>query len=372
MRHLVMNNVPLIEGLGQFGSRAIPDGIGAPRYTEVRRSKAGEAFLYNDLALVPETENYDGSNVLPIHFLPLIPVVLLNGVEGVAVGFSTKILPRALPDLIAATQAALRGTKKIAEPRPEYNNYAITVTALGDSQYEFTGRVTVENTSTLRVTELPPGCSLEDFKKRLIQMEERDEIINFLDGSADTIDVEIQMKRGTVKGWSERQAVDFLKLREKVTERITVVDWACENIGTYDNAVALIRDFAEWRLGWYEKRYARLLDEANRDLIYWKLLRALFRAGFTKKLGTFADRAAVEVDVVAVGKKAKLLTDDSQIDRAVSLPTYRWTKAFEAEVETKIAEIEARVVEYSAIMADPERRRDIYLDELDALKKAKL
>lgn len=365
------NNIPLIEGLGQFGSRTIPDGIGAPRYTEVRRSKASEAFLYNDLPLVPLTENYDGSNMMPEHFLPLIPVVLLNGVEGVAVGFSTKILPRSLSDLITATQNALRG-KKITDLKPNYENYDVKVTSLGGNQYEITGKVKVEDTSTLRVTELPPGIALEDFKKRLIAMEDKDEIVNFLDGSAEHIDIEIQMKRGSIRGWSETKAIDFLKLREKVTERITVVDWTCENINTYEDAADLIRDFANWRLRWYEDRYRKFHDDSAYELLYWKLLRALFKAGFTKKLGTFPDRAAVEADVGAVATKAKIKIDDSQLDRAVSLPTYRWTKAFEAEVEKRIKELEASIKDYKAILADPEKRRAIYLDELEALKKAKI
>ena len=365
------NNVPLIEGKGSFGSRTIPDGIGAPRYTEVRRAKAAEAFLYNDLPLVPLTENYDGSNLMPINFLPLIPLVLLNGVEGVAVGFSTKILPRALPDLIAATKAALAG-KKFAEPMPKFERYDLDIRSLSASQYEFTGKVKIENTSTLRVTELPPGTSLEDFKKRLIGMEEEDLIVNFLDGSASRIDIEIQMKRGSLRGWTDVKALDFLKLREKVTERLTVVDWKSENIMVYETASALIRDFVKWRLGFYEQRYQKYLDDENYELLYWKLLRALFKAGFTKKLGTFPDRTNMETEVTAVANKARLSTDERHIDRAVSLPTYRWTRDFEAEVERKISEMESRIIDYTDILAKPERRKAIYLSELDDLAKLKL
>jgi DNA topoisomerase-2 len=365
------NNVPLIEGLGSFGSRTKPvEGIGAPRYTEVHRAKSAEAFLYNDLPIVPLTENYDGSNMMPVHFLPLIPTVLLNGVAGVAVGYSTDILPRNLPDLIRATQDALAG-KKIKEPMPHFERYDVTVKALGPSQYEITGKVVVKDTSTLIVTELPPGLSLEAFKKRLIDMEDEDKISNFLDNSSDAINIEIQMKRGAAKGWTVDQAITFLKLREKVTERIVVVDWDGDGIATYPDAATLIKGFVDWRLAWYENRYQKYHDDSSYELQYWKLLRAMFKAGFTKKLGTFPDRAAVEVDVTAIATKAKIKIDDPQIDRAVSLPTYRWTKAFEADVETKIAELEAQIKDYKSILADPKKRQAIYSDELEALKKMK-
>lgn len=366
------NNVPLIEGLGSFGSRTKPvEGIGAPRYTEVLRSKAAQAFLYNDLPLVPLTDNYDGSNKQPVHFLPLIPNVLLNGVVGVAVGFSTDILPRSLGDLIKATQDALQG-KKFKEPKPHFERYDVGVTQLAPSQWELTGKVVIKDTSTLEVTELPPGLGLEAFKKRLIAMEDKDQIVNFQDSSSDAIRVEIQMKRGSVKGWTETKAIDFLKLREKASERIVVVDWDGRRIVHHDSAVELIKEYAEWRLKWYEDRYQKYHDDTSRELQYWKLLEALFKAGFTKKLGTFADRKAVEEEVTVVAKKAKLSIDEDHLDRAVSLPTYRWTKAFEADVKVKIAELEAMIAEYKAILADPNKRRDIYLSELEELKKLKL
>ncbi len=366
------NNVPLIEGLGSFGSRTKPvDGIGAPRYTEVRRSKAAMAFLYNDLALVPLIDNYDGSNKQPSHFLPLIPTVLLNGVVGVAVGFSTDILPRSLPDLIAATIKALKG-EKFKDPEPFYENYNVDLKQLTPSQWEITGKVTIRDTSTMIVTELPPGMALESFKKRLIAMEEKDEISNFLDGSSDSINVEIQMKRGSLKGWTTQKAIDFLKLREKVTERIVVVDYNGDRIVQHDSPSNLIKEFAEWRLGWYEKRYQRFHDDDAAELVYWKLLRELFKAGFTKKLGTFANRAGVEADVLDVAKKAKLALGDGHLDRAVSLPTYRWTKDFEAEVGERIKELEAKIADYLDILAKPDRRREIYIAELDELRKTKL
>lgn len=366
------NNVPLIEGLGAFGSRTKPvDGIGAPRYTEVHRSKAAQAFLYNDLPLVPLTDNYDGSNKQPMHFLPLIPVVLLNGVVGVAVGFSTDILPRSLTDLINCTQAALRG-KKFKEPQPHYENYDVSIAQLGPSQWEITGKVVIKDTSTMVVTELPPGLGLEAFKKRLIQMEEKDQIANFQDGSSDTISVEIQMKRGSIKGWTQAKAIDFLKLREKVSERVVVVDYDGSRIVQHENASSLIKEFAEWRLGWYEKRYQLLRDEAAHELTYWQLLKALFDNGFTKKLGTFADKSAMESEIVRIATLKKIKAEKQHIDRVISLPTYRWTKEFEAELVEKIKELQARISEYDSILADPEKRREIYIGELEELKKLKL
>jgi DNA gyrase/topoisomerase IV subunit A len=150
------------------------------------------------------------------------------------------------------------------------------------------------------------------------------------------------------------------------------VDYDGNRIVQHDSAVELIKEFAEWRLEWYERRYQLLHDNVSGELVYWKLLAALFRAGFTKKLGTFANRAAVEQDIEAVARKSKLVLGEGHLDRAVSLPTYRWTKDFEAEVGKKISELETELADYRDILSKPERRRAIYISELEDLKKMKL
>ena len=384
------NNTPLIEGLGEFGSRIKPDGIGAPRYTEVRRSKAAEAFLYGDLPNVPLTKNYDGSNMQPMHFLPHIPTVLLNGIIGVAVGFSTNILPHALKDIVQATLDVAQG-KTPKRLMPAWCSYNVDVKNIGPNQYEISGRVEIVNTSTIKVTELPPGLDLDDFRKRLIKMEDEDLIIDFDDNSAEKIDIEVRVKRGMLKGspastevidgkkvkiaaqpaWTEQKCIDFLKLKEKTTERIVVLDWDQKSIRTYDDPLDLVRDFVQFRLGVYVQRYQRLWDEANYELIYWKLIKALFESGFTKKLGGFANKSGVTEEVEAVAKKSKLKPDTSQVDRAVSLPTYRWAIDFKTDVEKRIAEIEASIKEYRLNLDKPERIKAIYISELEEIKKLK-
>lgn len=366
------NNCPLIEGLGQFGSRTQPvEGIGAPRYTEVRRSKASEAFLYTDLDLVPLTENYDGSNMEPVHFLPLIPTVLLNGVSGVAVGWSTEILPRSLKGLVQATLDALDGAKVIRGLEPAFARYDVTVEPLGTNQWEFTGKAEIVDTSTVRITELPPGMAVENFRKRLIQMEEAETFVSFADRSAENIDITVKFKRGSIKDWTPKRVIEAFKLREKTTERIVVIDWSGDAIRTYADPAALVRDFVEWRLGWYTKRFEKLASDAEIERNYWLILKALFDAKFPTKLGKFENRAAVEAEITKVISRTKLGFEDGQMDRVCGLPTYRWTQEFEAEVVKRIAGLDSEIAEYTATLADPKRLKAVYRSEVEALKKLK-
>ena len=148
-----------------------------------------------------------------------------------------------------------------------------------------------------------------------------------------------------------------------------VVDWNGTGIKTYDTAEQLIEDFAQWRLKWYTKRYEHLKQRDNYELRYCLALKILFEKHFTKKLGTFSNRQALQAKVVAV--LGDLVLDDVQVDRVVSLPTYRWTQEFEIEIEEKIAGLKAAIAEYEAILASSDRLRTIYLTELDELSRMK-
>jgi len=361
------NNVPLIDGLGEFGSRVSPDAIGAPRYTECRRSKAAQALLYLDLAIVPLEDNYDGSNQQPKHFLPLIPLVLLNGISGIAVGWSTHILPRGLRDLITATKQALL-EQPIRPVVPRYERYDIIVRAIGPNQWEFAGRAKIVDANTVQVTELPPGLPIETFRRRLIEMEEAEQIVGFTDRSTETINISIKLRRESIAGWTEQTAIETFKLKERVTERLVVISWDGDAIRTYPDAETLIRDFAHWRLGWYAVRSEHNRHRDLYELTYWLALRALFHSRFPRQLGTFAHRDALHAEVLTVTQKAGLALDAAHLDRIAHLPTYRWTKDFIAEIDRMIDALQTAIAEADAILASPERQRAEYLKELEGLK----
>lgn len=361
-----LNNVCLFEGLGAFGTRVSPDGWGAPRYTYVKKSKAAEALLYTDLDIVPLKPNYDGSVMEPANFLPLIPLTLLNGVSGIAVGWSTEILPHALKDLVAATIAAI-DHKPIPKLMPTYSYLNTSVRGLGDNAYEFTGAVTMDSTTSIKVTELPPDLTLEKFKVRLNAMEENGEIHTYVDRSTKLIDVEVRFKRGVIDGWTEQQAIDFLKLKSKTTQRIVVLDFNNSGIKQYDKAEELVQAFVEWRIKWFTTRYTKLRDGLIRELNFACGIQACLKGGLPKWLPTAQNKSDVSDQVRKL--TAKINLEDDQIERIVSLPTYRWAKDAIEKVEGEIAELGEKIVEYETILADPKKIRNIYKAEVSALIK---
>src|SRR5882672_1051692 len=100
---------PLIDGEGNFGSRD-GDEAAAYRYTEARLTKFAEVLLAElDQGTVDFSPNYDGTREEPTVLPARLPVVLLNGASGIAVGMATEIPSHNLNEVAAAAIAMIRG-----------------------------------------------------------------------------------------------------------------------------------------------------------------------------------------------------------------------------------------------------------------------
>lgn len=361
------NNITLLEGTGSFGTRVSPvDGIGAPRYTYVRRSKIAQEILYKDLDIVPLKDNYDGSTKEPITFLPLIPIVLLNGISGIAVGWSTEILPRSPKVLVDSCIKVLDG-KSLRKLIPTYTYLTCKAKHLEENTWEFKGTVNKLNTSTVHVTELPPDLTLDKFIMKLNKLEDDGVIRNFVDKSTDKIDITVKFKLGSIAKKTDEQLIKILKLRSTMKERCVVIDWNGSSIKQYDNAEDIVKQFVDWRLGFYKDRYQKKYDDDSYELRYWKGLKECFDKKLPEDLPKKTNREAIEKEIMKITKTIGL--DQKQVDKISSLPTYRWAKDFYQQTVDKIKELEKNIKYYKDLLKHPDKRRAIYREELVELKK---
>lgn len=169
---------PLIDGQGNFGSRD-GDGAAAMRYTEARLTPIARLLLDEiDQGTVDFQPNYDGSTEEPKLLPARLPMVLLNGASGIAVGMATEIPPHNLREVARAAVAMIRKPNiSIVEllahiPGPDFPGGAQIISAPEDIQKIYaTGRGSLKTRARwkieelargqwqLVVTELPPGTS---------------------------------------------------------------------------------------------------------------------------------------------------------------------------------------------------------------------
>ncbi|RQW28248.1 DNA topoisomerase IV subunit A [Rhodobacteraceae bacterium CH30] len=179
---------PLVDGQGNFGSRD-GDGAAAMRYTEARLTPISELLLSEiDMGTVDFVPNYDGAFDEPALLPARLPMVLLNGASGIAVGMATEIPPHNLTEVARAALALLAKPELMTAelmayvPGPDFPGGGQIITPEADilSAYEGgRGSVRVRAKWEIErlargqwrviVTELPPGSSAQ---KVLAEIEE--------------------------------------------------------------------------------------------------------------------------------------------------------------------------------------------------------
>ena len=188
---------PLIEGQGNFGSRD-GDSPAAMRYTEVRLTPFAEHVLLSELerGTVDFIENYDGSYREPKLLPARLPVMLLNGASGIAVGMATEIPPHNLREVAEACALTLEAGDESRRPRagagsisgikgPDFPGGGQIISARDEIKKAYeTGRGSVRVRARwsveklargqyrVAVTELPPNTSAARV------LEEIDELVN--------------------------------------------------------------------------------------------------------------------------------------------------------------------------------------------------
>lgn len=369
-----LNNIPLIHGEGAFGTRTAPfEGIGAARYTAVKRSKFAEDELYIDLDICPMRENYDGSKLMPQTFLPRLPLILLNGINGIAIGFANTILPRKLDDIRAAVIEVLKTGSTRHPLLPHYDHYDCEVIRDHGNRlkYYLRGRVKIVNTTTVDITELPPGMALDTIRETLIGLEEAKTITGFTDNSTDRIAIQVKFTRVELaKYHTPDRLITLFKLIEPVTENLTVLNPDGNSVHKYLNVQDMVKDFVEWRLGYYLIRYQRLLVDELEVALFWKCFLACFETteersrSVASSISGIASKAELVQLVSDAIQYQKLELRKDIVDRIVAMPVYRFTKEGQTEAKAKLKASEKSIREYQGIIASPDKRKSIYLNEV--------
>ena len=356
------NNIPLMDGDGAFGTLIDPTEYGATRYTYMQVSKFTLDCMYKDIDIIPHKPNYDGTCTEPTHFLPLIPIVLLNPQEGIASGFACSILPRSLDDIIKSQLLYLKG-KSFKEPNPKFlptNNTASQkiVDKRGVERWEFKANINVINTSTVKIETLPYSVQHEKYRDKLYKMVEDGKIASFIDDSKDLFDFTIIFKRGALKNKTDDEVRNMLGLTTLITENLNVVDFDGQAI--YPTSFnEIIEDFTDWRLSWYKTRYEHLKKLLEVDIQRYKdIIKAI-----NKNVGGLAKKTESRTELVELLEEFGIVS----LDYIANLPVYRFTQAEKQKTQNKLDEAIKVLREYNKIIKSEQLRLDIYSEELSEL-----
>ena len=195
---VMANKEYFIDKQGNFGNALTGDPASAPRYIEARLTPLAKETLFNS-ELTEYTDSYDGRNKEPVVLPCKLPVSLLFGAEGIAVGMSTKILPHNFNEVIDAQIAFLKNQP--FKLLPDFLSGGI----LDVGQYEegngkvlVRARIDVTDDKILTVRELPFGVTTESLIQSVQDAANKGKLklSSIDDFTAESVEIELKVARG--------------------------------------------------------------------------------------------------------------------------------------------------------------------------------
>ncbi|KAL4133118.1 hypothetical protein PRIC2_003440 [Phytophthora ramorum] len=285
------NNLPLLYPSGQFGTR-LQGGKDAasPRYIFTLLQKHTRLlFPEEDDALLRYADD-DGFPVEPVHYVPIIPMLLVNGAEGIGTGWSSSI-PCHHPVLVIDNLLKLLDAEEagddlsavpLASMTPWAKGFSGDIRQTGKHSFVSRGSVQQVNTSTLRVTELPVGKWVEDYKKFLWDLIGKKAIRSFSEHHSERdVRFDISMTRSDLAKYAADAAkeddsddagdsealVKLLRLEAPLSTSNMHAFNADGQLVKYETSEDVLRDFYGVRRNLYSKRKQHLEQRQTKDVL---------------------------------------------------------------------------------------------------------
>ena len=297
------NYINLFEPCGQFGTRL-----------QGGKDSASERYIYTHLNrltryIFPESDDKilkylddDGFPVEPLYYVPIIPMILVNGSRGIGTGFSTNIMCYNVNDIIQYIQNKIDNTVENIKLRPYYQGFNGTITEMENGKYLIKGVYEVTGINTIKVTELPVGYWTDDFKEHLEELilgpqKDNGAGAGAGDKAGNGNEKSTKKKGGLIKDYSDMSTdivVDFtitfnngvlqellnttesngcnaleklLKLYNvQSTNNMHAFD-SQDKLKKYETPEEMIDDFYEIRLEFYDKRKIYQIEQLTNELI---------------------------------------------------------------------------------------------------------
>lgn len=261
------NNVPLLDRDGQFGT-SMDNKASSERYIKTQLSRNWNTLFNKEDQEILEWNYQEGERIEPMYYMPRLPVLLINGSQGVGNGFSCRILPHRVQDVKQAVEEVL-ATGLVQTPlKPHLEGWKGTVTMDAANQVQFEGKYEIVNKTTLKITELPPKHQLKGYKGLLLDLLQRKVITSYKNKSNQKEGWHIVItapKEFISKPASEIK--DVFDLVERTTQVITCWD-VDGKLKVYKKAEQVVERWVEVRLAHYEKRRLNMVQKAAEEVHY--------------------------------------------------------------------------------------------------------
>lgn len=387
------NNINLLVPNGQFGTRL-----------QGGEDSASERYIFTHLNpltrfIYPEADdqivqylNDDGTLVEPVHYVPIIPMLLVNGSKGIGTGFSSEFLcynPLSIIDNVQTVLSASTG-EEASKLEPYYEGFKGKILELNENKYLIKGSYEIVSDKQIRITELPIGLWTDDYKEYMEELiakgSEKDaaksqiQIKDYTDMSTDTkIDITITFASAAAlkellatpvgSEYPDCNALEkILKLyTTKSTTNMHAFD-ENEKLVKFAKVEDVVKHFIQVRLKFYVERKKHQIQELEKSVKKLSNIARFITEMLEDKIDLRRKKSA-EVTLILTERGYDVNSDTSSdlegnYNYLIKLPMDSVT---EENVEKKIKERDEKIAQLNALKATSEEQ--IWINELNLLKE---
>lgn len=262
----------LIDRQGNYGNIFTGDQASAPRYIECRLSPLAREVMFNK-DLTKFVDSYDGRMQEPVTLPCKIPMLLLTGVEGIAVGMATKIMPHNFCELLEAQKKILKG--KDFELYPDFIQGGLLDISMydhGNGKIKCRARVEEANEKTILIKEIPYTTTTQSLIDSVEKAAKagKIKIVSINDYTAEEVEIEVKLARGIYAKDTIKALYAFSDCEVSISPNLTIIQGDAPTVSTVEevlrfNTDKLLKDLQaelEIDLGrLLDKLHARLLEQ---------------------------------------------------------------------------------------------------------------
>ncbi|AUN97954.1 hypothetical protein DOM21_11495 [Bacteriovorax stolpii] len=254
------NNYPLIDKKGYFGER-METAPAASRYIECKLGKMTEFLLFDDMNQVDMVPNYDEKVMEPVCLLPKLPIMLMNGAEGIGTGFSSVIPSFHHSDLVNSIIQFIE-TGKAKKLKSYVHTYKNKIEVDEKGRLVF-GMKFEEIHGSIYITELPRGYDAAKVYRYLTKFIDEDYIKDFIDSSVNNdIKIELIFKKG-----QQPKLEDVIKKMSTASTLVPNYTLISERgVRIFNAPEEIIEIFGAKRLEVVKRRYELMVEDLEKKI----------------------------------------------------------------------------------------------------------
>lgn len=367
------NKLYTIDRQGNFGNLHTGDPAAAARYIEARLTPLALSTLFSK-EITQWTASYDGRTQEPVRLPAKIPLLLLHGAEGIAVGMSTKIFPHNFSEVIEAQIAYLE--ERSFELLPDFPSKGLMdVEEYQDGQGRLRLRAAIEevDNKTLRITEVCASTTTESVMNSIDDAAKKGKIKleSIHDFTAENVSIEIRLPRGQHADQVKKALYAFTQCEVSLTAIPTVIHEGTPRIASVSDLVAWHSDYLKGIL----KRELEIEQAQLEASLYLKTLEQIFiehrlYRNLEKVKKSDQLQIRVESDLEPFHGELSHPPTKEDIDYLLALPMRRISLYDKEQNEKAMAKMEARLKEIAKSLKNLRQHTIEYLRSLQELYAA--